>query len=235
MRVVQVWFQNRRAKEKRLKKDAGRRWSSAAAPTSSYMPSSTGSSICFNSITSHMSHLNEQNSACISNNGKRGGNIGAGKRQQNKNTNKANNRGLNKSNKLGKTSNKFSANDASSDDENEDISFDEIISNSGSEDQESSLLINNPNFFNNNNNNNPNTNEAMMMQQQQLVNFSQINLLNEASNTTFTTMNKNILLDSSSVTSDGKNKYFDLSNSNCFNNSSIDLNGSTNIFIDNTK
>ncbi|VDO44777.1 unnamed protein product [Haemonchus placei] len=29
MRVVQVWFQNRRAKEKRLKKDAGRRWSQA--------------------------------------------------------------------------------------------------------------------------------------------------------------------------------------------------------------
>uniref|UniRef100_A0A8R1DUD0 Uncharacterized protein n=1 Tax=Caenorhabditis japonica TaxID=281687 RepID=A0A8R1DUD0_CAEJA len=29
MRVVQVWFQNRRAKEKRLKKDAGRRWKSA--------------------------------------------------------------------------------------------------------------------------------------------------------------------------------------------------------------
>ena len=33
MRVVQVWFQNRRAKEKRLKKDAGRRWSSANPPS----------------------------------------------------------------------------------------------------------------------------------------------------------------------------------------------------------
>jgi hypothetical protein len=29
MRVVQVWFQNRRAKEKRLKKDVGRRWTTA--------------------------------------------------------------------------------------------------------------------------------------------------------------------------------------------------------------
>ncbi|KAI6173767.1 hypothetical protein M3Y98_01117700 [Aphelenchoides besseyi] len=34
MRVVQVWFQNRRAKEKRLKKDAGRRWANANCPAS---------------------------------------------------------------------------------------------------------------------------------------------------------------------------------------------------------
>lgn len=32
MRVVQVWFQNRRAKEKRLKKDAGRRWGAYGMP-----------------------------------------------------------------------------------------------------------------------------------------------------------------------------------------------------------
>ncbi|KAI6243911.1 BMA-CEH-14, isoform y [Aphelenchoides fujianensis] len=34
MRVVQVWFQNRRAKEKRLKKDAGRRWANPNCPAS---------------------------------------------------------------------------------------------------------------------------------------------------------------------------------------------------------
>ncbi|VDM16093.1 unnamed protein product, partial [Wuchereria bancrofti] len=32
MRVVQVWFQNRRAKEKRLKKDAGRQWGTYGIP-----------------------------------------------------------------------------------------------------------------------------------------------------------------------------------------------------------
>ncbi|VDK69225.1 unnamed protein product [Litomosoides sigmodontis] len=34
MRVVQVWFQNRRAKEKRLKKDAGRQWGTYGLPKS---------------------------------------------------------------------------------------------------------------------------------------------------------------------------------------------------------
>uniref|UniRef100_A0A914R755 Homeobox domain-containing protein n=1 Tax=Panagrolaimus davidi TaxID=227884 RepID=A0A914R755_9BILA len=36
MRVVQVWFQNRRAKEKRLKKDAGRRWTTDTLASSSF-------------------------------------------------------------------------------------------------------------------------------------------------------------------------------------------------------
>ncbi|KAE9554743.1 hypothetical protein FO519_002071 [Halicephalobus sp. NKZ332] len=36
MRVVQVWFQNRRAKEKRLKKDAGRRWTTDTMNSGSF-------------------------------------------------------------------------------------------------------------------------------------------------------------------------------------------------------
>uniref|UniRef100_A0A915E1S5 Uncharacterized protein n=1 Tax=Ditylenchus dipsaci TaxID=166011 RepID=A0A915E1S5_9BILA len=40
MRVVQVWFQNRRAKEKRLKKDAGRRWNNGGNGNGSSCPSS---------------------------------------------------------------------------------------------------------------------------------------------------------------------------------------------------
>ncbi|CAD6189354.1 unnamed protein product [Caenorhabditis auriculariae] len=42
MRVVQVWFQNRRAKEKRLKKDAGRRWN-GVSKTDSESNSPSGS------------------------------------------------------------------------------------------------------------------------------------------------------------------------------------------------
>ncbi|GMT31645.1 hypothetical protein PFISCL1PPCAC_22942, partial [Pristionchus fissidentatus] len=38
MRVVQVWFQNRRAKEKRLKKDAGRRWTTADSSNGTATP-----------------------------------------------------------------------------------------------------------------------------------------------------------------------------------------------------
>lgn len=66
MRVVQVWFQNRRAKEKRLKKDAGRRWSSnvqvnsttnnnnnnANNNSTTYMPSSSSSSSSSSSTSS---------------------------------------------------------------------------------------------------------------------------------------------------------------------------------------
>lgn len=42
MRVVQVWFQNRRAKEKRLKKDAGRRWNNQNGTNNNSNSSSFG-------------------------------------------------------------------------------------------------------------------------------------------------------------------------------------------------
>ncbi|PAV65446.1 hypothetical protein WR25_12536 [Diploscapter pachys] len=45
MRVVQVWFQNRRAKEKRLKKDAGRRWGTQSAGGMSKTDSDSNSPI----------------------------------------------------------------------------------------------------------------------------------------------------------------------------------------------
>lgn len=52
MRVVQVWFQNRRAKEKRLKKDASRRWQSGnSSHQNEYSSSFTSrSSNCFNGM-----------------------------------------------------------------------------------------------------------------------------------------------------------------------------------------
>ena len=54
MRVVQVWFQNRRAKEKRLKKDAGRRWPTVLA-TPPPPPSSSSSSAQQQHQHQHMS------------------------------------------------------------------------------------------------------------------------------------------------------------------------------------
>jgi hypothetical protein len=105
MRVVQVWFQNRRAKEKRLKKDAGRRWSAATAPTANttYMP--TTSSICFNDLN----NLND--------------NINGMKRGILKQTN------LQAKSKLGNKGGKGKQNkyEASSDEDNEHMSFDGLF------------------------------------------------------------------------------------------------------------
>lgn len=87
MRVVQVWFQNRRAKEKRLKKDAGRRWAAAAPPTT-------------NSFVTNASHYYNN----ISN-----------KNSSSKNFNRSN---------RAKGRKKFGINEASSDEDEDNLSFD---------------------------------------------------------------------------------------------------------------
>ncbi|KAM3728315.1 LIM/homeobox protein [Dirofilaria immitis] len=46
MRVVQVWFQNRRAKEKRLRKDAGRQWGTGMPKSLDSGSASPNDSIC---------------------------------------------------------------------------------------------------------------------------------------------------------------------------------------------
>uniref|UniRef100_A0A915C6W7 Uncharacterized protein n=1 Tax=Parascaris univalens TaxID=6257 RepID=A0A915C6W7_PARUN len=61
MRVVQVWFQNRRAKEKRLKKDAGRRWNAYGVPKGLDSDSaSPEDSICHSPIYSAGGYMDTQ-------------------------------------------------------------------------------------------------------------------------------------------------------------------------------
>uniref|UniRef100_F1L8M7 Homeobox protein ceh-14 n=1 Tax=Ascaris suum TaxID=6253 RepID=F1L8M7_ASCSU len=61
MRVVQVWFQNRRAKEKRLKKDAGRRWNAYGVPKGLDSDSaSPEDSICHSPIYSTGGYMDTQ-------------------------------------------------------------------------------------------------------------------------------------------------------------------------------
>ncbi|CAL2050549.1 unnamed protein product [Caenorhabditis brenneri] len=64
MRVVQVWFQNRRAKEKRLKKDAGRRWKSstrAESDSNSPIESINGQSPNYLYLDHAMDDVNDSN------------------------------------------------------------------------------------------------------------------------------------------------------------------------------
>lgn len=211
MRVVQVWFQNRRAKEKRLKKDAGRRWSAAASSvnSNSYMPSS--STICFsNNLSSNGGQLKQVNYS-----------------KQGKNKLRSGSKSK---------SNKYSINDASSDedDDNQDISFDEMVSNSGSEDQ-NSLIVPNSGYLNNSNNNSStqsNSFSPVMSNQKMDQGFRQINQLQ------LNMSSVNVLSEMSGFSNNvDKNKYFDLSNmvspvnpnTNCFNigasSSLLDLNG----------
>jgi hypothetical protein len=216
MRVVQVWFQNRRAKEKRLKKDAGRRWSSAAAPTTSYMASATPSY-----LANH---------------------IDITKRAQVQQTSMLNNKKNTKSkimNRNGKSSKlKSSKLDTiadldSTDDENEEMSFDDIISNSGSDDHDSSLLLNsttniisnnNANFYNNDATNN---NSQMQTIHQQQNYHNQMTLLTNDPYGQITMVSPQSDLGKTT-------KYFDLSNSTCFTTDLNTISSNNNVFIDNT-
>jgi hypothetical protein len=114
MRVVQVWFQNRRAKEKRLKKDAGRRWANQANQASSNTSSSSASSFCLPSSSATM-YLNSQNES--RKRGNENGTFASNKKGQQKNAKSA----KKKNSKHGKSKNKY---DESSDEETEDMSYD---------------------------------------------------------------------------------------------------------------
>lgn len=111
MRVVQVWFQNRRAKEKRLKKDAGRRWSSvnAGAQVNSSNAYTNSANVCFQNggATSGLARKND-----------------SFMRKNNASQAKANKANTNNKNKS-KGKQKFN-NEGSSDEENE-MSFDGLL------------------------------------------------------------------------------------------------------------
>jgi hypothetical protein len=152
MRVVQVWFQNRRAKEKRLKKDAGRRWQTNSLGSGSTNTQSTGnaypssSSICFSSHNPNIMGVGSSVGSLLAtenSNLKRKGNISsssllagdtpAGKKKPTK-RNKSN---INKSTHKGKNK-KSKQLDENSDDENENDE-NENGNNDDSDDNELSL------------------------------------------------------------------------------------------------
>ncbi len=115
---------------------------------------------------------------------------------------KARNAGHKSTAKPAKSSNKFSTNDASSDEENEEMSFDDMISNSGSDDHDSSLLLNSTGYLVASH---CDTNTVFIQQQQQFLSMLGDPVV-DANNSTVTILDEN----KNSV------KYFDLSNSSCF-------------------
>jgi hypothetical protein len=117
MRVVQVWFQNRRAKEKRLKKDAGRRWTNQGNQVSSNTSSSSSSSFGLPSSSSTMYGNNQNESRKRSNENESFASSQTNKRGKQKNTKSV----KKKNGKNGKSNSKY---DESSDDETEDMSYD---------------------------------------------------------------------------------------------------------------
>lgn len=88
MRVVQVWFQNRRAKEKRLKKDANRRWQSQADPGTACYSAGFGSTGTFGSLASGKGSKQTRGGAGGKNNGPaKGRNKRAGAKKKGMSTN----------------------------------------------------------------------------------------------------------------------------------------------------
>ena len=117
--IFQVWFQNRRAKEKRLKKDANRRWQSSSSAASL----GPGNSASNNALPPAHDRSVMNSSGCL-NNGS-GGKRGGGKRKKGGKCEvgsiKKQNSGEQESSSEGNNSD--SSNSENEDNEDESISF----------------------------------------------------------------------------------------------------------------
>ncbi len=116
MRVVQVWFQNRRAKEKRLKKDANRRWQSGNNNSNNSLLGHSMTHSGFNTQSSCFNSLARNSKVC-----KRGG----GNRKSQKKDSKVGSKKKADQDISSNEDDDNNSDDSSSDDDNEEnISFD---------------------------------------------------------------------------------------------------------------